>query len=284
MIRYQKPVSGIERFLRSTTLVYGAPKIGKTTFVSTFPDVLIIEAEPGGADYIEGWVAEVSSLDELRTLWKELRRRVDENNFPWKTIALDTIDAIADWLAEEIALEFGRKDLIGPSQAFGAEWAKLRAAVLDLVKQFTVFPAGLVVIAHSKGEGEKATVNLPGKLARALMAAMNNIIYLSINENGERMCIAAPSLLIEAGSRDPYLLRISPFPPNFQELKRRYEAELAREMEKKDSAPVGEEEAEKTEVKGRRKAEKKKDDGNESKGAGLLMDELDTEEEVDSDV
>jgi len=226
MIELRRPIRGIDRFLRSTTLIYGPPKVGKTTFVATFPDALIIEAEPGGADYVEGWIAEVRSLDELRLLWKELKQRAESNDFPWKTIALDTIDAIADWLMDEIALEFGRKDLIGPSQAFGAEWAKLRASVLDVVKQFAVFPAGLVIVAHSKGDSEKATVNLPGKLARALMAAVNNIIFLTINDNGERVCITAPSPMIEAGSRDPYLLRISPFPPSYNELRRRYEAEL----------------------------------------------------------
>lgn len=217
-----------ELLLRGTYLIYGPPKVGKTTFAATFPEVLIIEAEPHGADYVSGWVAEVHSLDELRELYKELHDRLRAGNFPWKTIALDTVDAIAAWFEAEIALQFGKKTLTGPSSTFGAEYALLRAEVLNMIKQFQLFPTGLLLLAHSRSEEEKTTLNMPPKLSRALFAATNNVIFLTLDEKGSRSCYVSPSYAIEAGSRDPILNRIGRFPPSYKALQTAYLEELAR--------------------------------------------------------
>jgi len=50
---------------QATWLVYGPPKCGKTTSAATWPEPLIIECEPGGADYIEGYIVEIDSRARL---------------------------------------------------------------------------------------------------------------------------------------------------------------------------------------------------------------------------
>ena len=47
-----------------TMLLYGAPKVGKTTALSQLEDCLIIDTE-GGANMIEGYVETVSSRQDL---------------------------------------------------------------------------------------------------------------------------------------------------------------------------------------------------------------------------
>jgi len=44
---------------QATWLIYGPPKVGKTCSAATWPEPLIIECEPGGADYIEGYIVEI---------------------------------------------------------------------------------------------------------------------------------------------------------------------------------------------------------------------------------
>lgn len=215
----------LDRLLMTTTLIYGAPKTGKTTFAASLPDCLVIETEPHGADYVEGLVLEVSNRDELREVWKELKS-LPGREWKWRAIVLDTIDSISDWIEKDVAMEFGRDNLSGPSTTFGAEYARHRSEVINVLKQFQVFPAGLIVVAHSKGEGEKQTLNLPGKLSRAIMAQMNNVIYLGITDSGERMAFVSPTPNIEAGSRDPILTRIGKFKPSWEELKRLYDEEV----------------------------------------------------------
>ena len=48
----------------STLLLYGAPKVGKTTMLSKLDDCLIIDTEKGSR-MIEGYIQEVNSRDEL---------------------------------------------------------------------------------------------------------------------------------------------------------------------------------------------------------------------------
>lgn len=245
-LQSRKVEYSFERLLRTTTLIYGAPKVGKTTFAASLPGSLIIETEPHGADYVEGEIIEVGSRDELREVWKELRS-IPEKEWKWKVIVLDTIDSISDWIEKDVAMEFGRNNLSGPSTSFGAEYARHRSEVINVLKQFQMFPAGLIVVAHSKGEGDKQTLNLPGKLSRAIMAQMNNIIYLGITDTGERMAFVSPTPNIEAGSRDPILTRIGKFRPSWEELRRLYEEEVRKaEILKLDLEPapsfVGEDE------------------------------------------
>ena len=47
-----------------TMLLYGAPKVGKTTALSQLDDCLIIDTE-GGANMIEGYIETVKNREEL---------------------------------------------------------------------------------------------------------------------------------------------------------------------------------------------------------------------------
>lgn len=46
-------------------IIYSVPKAGKTTIISALPNHLILELEPGGADYVEGRVQEIGKASEF---------------------------------------------------------------------------------------------------------------------------------------------------------------------------------------------------------------------------
>ncbi len=46
-------------------LLFGQPKAGKTTAACTWPEPLLIECEPGGADYVEAYKVQVENLTQL---------------------------------------------------------------------------------------------------------------------------------------------------------------------------------------------------------------------------
>lgn len=212
---------GLDRLIKATTLIYGQPKVGKTTFAASFPDVLLIELEPGGADYVTGCdVVEVNSLEELRALYAELKGL---SEMRWKILAIDTVDVLSSWFERQIALEYGKTILAGPSPAFGAEYARHRAEVMAVLKAFQILPTGLILIAHARQEEKRTTLNLPGRyLAMDIMAMASNVIYVGITDDGRREAVVSPSPALEAGSRDPILNSLGRFPPNFPELAKRY--------------------------------------------------------------
>ena len=218
---------GLDRLIRATTLIYGLPKVGKTTFAASFPDVLLIELEPGGADYVTDCdVIEINSLEELRALYAELKA---QPQLKWQVLAIDTVDMLSSWFERQIAIEYGKTILAGPSSAFGAEYARHRAEVMAVLKAFQVLPTGLILIAHARQDERRTTLNLPGRyLAMDIMAMASNVIYVGIADDGRREAIVSPSPALEAGSRDPILNAIGRFPPSFQELAKRYLEEAQR--------------------------------------------------------
>ncbi|RLG44478.1 MAG: hypothetical protein DRN81_04515 [Thermoproteota archaeon] len=224
---------------QATWLIYGPPKVGKSTAAATWPEPLIIECEPGGADYIEGYIVEIDSrskngkpgwaraLAQLRNVYKELRDAEQKGDFPWKTIVLDTIDVIASWLEQEIAHKFGATQL-GEAGVYGADFAAHRDAVLNLIREFQAFPTHLVLVAHTASFNPEFSMgakilDLPGKLGRAVMAVVSHAMYLQAEElpggGVERRFVFNPGPAIEAGSRHPVLAAAGSCPPTFQAIR-----------------------------------------------------------------
>jgi predicted AAA+ superfamily ATPase len=54
-------------------LLYGAPKVGKTTALSQLEDCLIIDTEQG-ANMVEGYIEEVNNRQELFDLLTEAKK------------------------------------------------------------------------------------------------------------------------------------------------------------------------------------------------------------------
>ena len=87
----------------STLLLYGAPKVGKTTMLSVLDDCLIIDTEKGSR-MIEGYIQEVNSREELINTLIEIKESKDVS---YKYIAIDTIDKVAEWAERQVCKEEG---------------------------------------------------------------------------------------------------------------------------------------------------------------------------------
>ena len=93
-------------------LLFGPPKIGKTTIVSALEDCLIVDMEEG-SDYVEAAVIKVRSLGEFGQLIKALKDdKASEGKKPYKYIAIDTLTALED-LACKLAVEDYKKSPMG---------------------------------------------------------------------------------------------------------------------------------------------------------------------------
>tara|TARA_R110001632_G_scaffold30490_3_gene80196 strand:+ start:320 stop:748 length:429 start_codon:yes stop_codon:yes gene_type:complete len=72
-------------------IVYGAPKIGKTTVLSQLDDCLIIDLEDG-SDMIDALKVKANSLKELQAVGTEIMKE----GRPYKYIAIDTISKLEE--------------------------------------------------------------------------------------------------------------------------------------------------------------------------------------------
>lgn len=91
---------------RLSILLYGFPKTGKTTEAAKFPNPLILECEPRGAQFVSGVdVLEISSLDVLERNLAEILKQ------PHQTLILDGFT----WMLEQAVKTAPDRD---PRQAY----------------------------------------------------------------------------------------------------------------------------------------------------------------------
>jgi len=96
IVHQDKPRTG-----QLSILLYGFPKIGKTTEACKFPKPLVLECEPRGAQFITG--VDVVKVDDLSFLERHVGEIVNTDH---KTIILDGFT----WMMEQAAKKSGAKD------------------------------------------------------------------------------------------------------------------------------------------------------------------------------
>ena len=188
-------------------LLYGAPKVGKTTALSQLDDCLIIDTEQG-AGMIEGYIEEANNRDELIEILQQAKDGHD-----YKYVAIDTIDKIADWAEKTVCAEEGVTAIA--DLAYGKGFALVREKVLNTIKIMKeIFPHVIVIghrkwaraIVDSKAIVEPESLDLTGKLKNMLMADCDAIGYVYRDEEkGKLMVSFKANEALEAGSRSPHL-------------------------------------------------------------------------------
>lgn len=125
-------------------LLFGPPKIGKTTIVSALEDSLIVDMEEG-SDYVDAAVVKVKNLTDFADLIKSLKEDKDSNEGfkPYKYITIDTLSALED-LACLLAVKDYKKSPMGANYTGtdvrtlpnGAGYAWTRPAFERMLKSF----------------------------------------------------------------------------------------------------------------------------------------------------
>ena len=77
-------------------IIYGPPKIGKTTVLSQLDNCLILDLE-NGSDMVDALKIKVNNLKELANVGREIIKQ----GKPYKYIAIDTISKLEEWCEAE---------------------------------------------------------------------------------------------------------------------------------------------------------------------------------------
>lgn len=80
-------------------IMFGLPKVGKTTVLSALPKCLIVDMERG-SDYVEAFSVKARTYADLFEIAKLIRQSPDQFDF----VALDTVTAL-----EELLLPYANK-------------------------------------------------------------------------------------------------------------------------------------------------------------------------------
>jgi hypothetical protein len=188
-------------------LLYGAPKVGKTTALSQLMNCLIIDTEQG-ANMVEGYIEEANNREELIEILKKAK---DGHNYTY--VAIDTIDKVADW-AEKTVCQDENVTAIA-DLAYGKGFALVREKVLNTIKVMKeIFPHVIIIghrkwaqaVVESKAIVQPESLDLTGKLKNMLMADCDAIGYVYRNDEKDKLMVSfKANEALEAGSRSPHL-------------------------------------------------------------------------------
>ena len=186
-------------------LLYGPPKVGKTTMLSKLNDCLIIDTE-SGSGMIEGYIHKVSNRQELINLVKEAKDGHD-----YKYFAIDTIDKIVDWAEKAVCQEYEVPSIADLS--FGKGYALVREKVMNTIHNLKDCVDHLIIIGHRKvaraivdGKAivEPESLDITGKLKNMIMSDCDAIGYVH-REEDKLMVSFKANEAVEAGSRCQHL-------------------------------------------------------------------------------
>lgn len=82
-------------------VLYGAPKIGKTSICAALPKHLIVDLERG-SDYVTATKVSLNNIFELNGVIDELNK----NRGKYNVVALDTLDALETWCEVEATRQY----------------------------------------------------------------------------------------------------------------------------------------------------------------------------------
>lgn len=182
-------------------IIYGLPKVGKTTLLSNLDNCLILDLEEG-SDYVEALKIKVHNVKELTDVIKAIK----EAGNPYKFIAVDTITALED-LAKPLALNLYKQTPAGQQDnqtrdvttiAHGAGYGFLRDAIELLINKISEVTQNVIIVGHVKDKaivtasgvetGNIKDFDLTGKAGR-IMAAKSDAIGFIYRDKESNLCI-----------------------------------------------------------------------------------------------
>ncbi len=189
----------------SIMLLYGPPKVGKTTMLSKLNDCLIIDTE-SGSNMVSGYIHKVNNRKELINLVKEAK-----DGHEYKYFAIDTIDKVVDWAEKAVCQEYEVPSIADLS--FGKGYALVREKVMNTIHAFRDCVDHLIIIGHRKvaraivdGKAivEPESLDITGKLKNMIMSDCDAIGYVHREE--EKLLVSfKANESVEAGSRCEHL-------------------------------------------------------------------------------
>ena len=186
------------------TLLYGSPKIGKSTFCSTMNAPLFLATEQGlGA--LSVYKVDIPDWNTLLEVGKEL-----SGSNKYKTIVLDTVDNAYQFCLEAVCKKHGIQH---PQDLdYGKGWGLVNHEFQRVLTKLSHQHRGFVLVSHAKietiktrtSEITRAVPTIPGSARRFIIGLVDVILYAEATETEkgvQRVLHAMPSESWEAGDR-----------------------------------------------------------------------------------
>ena len=190
-------------------LIYGPPKIGKSSFCAGIPNAVFFATEPG-INFLEVFKVEIDCWNTFLAACGEIR---DSNPRKFTTIVIDTLDQAYRMVCEHIAKEAGVKFI--NDLEYGKGYALANAELQRVLLGMSQIGFSIVMTSHSqaverKGLGGVVTTRIvptmPEKARQLVVGFVSYVLYADNHEEvigdkieSRRVIHTSPSQYYEAG-------------------------------------------------------------------------------------
>jgi hypothetical protein len=209
-----KVKSEVKRKNPKILLLYGKPKIGKTTIVAGLENNLIIDLE-NGTDFVESLSIKADNLGELKAIVEEIRQA----GHPYDYITVDNVTVLQDMVIGYAGKLY--KDTVQGKNwtgdnvtklPNGAGYMFLREAFFNVIDEICSLAEHIILIGHLKDKlinkaGEEisaAEIDLTGKISSLLSAKADALGYVYRKDNQDLINFN-PSDQVVCGTRINHL-------------------------------------------------------------------------------
>lgn len=194
------------------TLIYGPPKIGKSTLATRNPKCIVFDTDNKGTGFLDCFRVTISSWIELKQYLGDLKVERDSGNNRFDTVVIDTVDMAYQLCRQHVCAANGFQHE-SEDKAFGRTWDLVKTEWMKMVAFLTSMDVGLTMISHSvqkevKIDGVKrniTTLSMSDKPGRMVTALADVIIYMDEDESGTRTLFLKPQAYLECGDRTKVL-------------------------------------------------------------------------------
>lgn len=205
-----------------TMLLYGPPKVGKSTFCSRFPNGFFVATEPG-LNHLETYNLRADSWDDALAILSDIEG--DPKRF--SPIFIDTIDKLWDFCVEYTVRKNNCETI--SDMAYGRGYALASGEFRAYIQRLVALRTGLIFVSHhdydkfmqTDGiEIKKFMPSIPARARDIIMPLVDIIAFAGIEyqmnpKTGarieRRIMHTQPGILWEAGDRTGRLPSAFPF-------------------------------------------------------------------------
>lgn len=183
------------------TLIYGPPKIGKTTFGSKMPKPLLLAAEKGYSAIPGIMAIDVTSWGDMKAIMRELKK--PEVKEVYKSLIVDTIDILADYCQKYVCNQLGIEN-IGDGGWTTNGWSKYKKEFEDVFRTLSQLGYAIVFISHDK---EKTIKPQNGAEYQQIGSSMQSSALAIIENMCDLIAYAHPKVSADGGFERVLTLR-----------------------------------------------------------------------------
>jgi hypothetical protein len=191
------------------SLIYGQPKVGKSTFASQIPNALFLATEEG-LNSLEVYKVSISSWEDFLQTGRDL---VEEKH-DYQTLVIDIGDYLYKYCEHYICRTNNVKHV--SDLPFGKGYSLVKDEFIRAILKLNALGFGLVFISHAKErEQAKKTIkttymdtSMGNQASQAVCGLCDFILYFYIDDSGKRCIRTKPSKYINAGDRTALLPEI----------------------------------------------------------------------------